>query len=53
MVKDGKRMWKEMVKANWMRERRSGSSSGIVAMLRLHRACPKRGAGLTESNETE
>jgi hypothetical protein len=33
MVKDGKRMWKEMVKANWMRERRSGSSSGIVFCL--------------------
>jgi len=32
MVKDGKRMWKEMVKANWMRDSRSGSSSGIFAL---------------------
>jgi hypothetical protein len=30
MVKDGKRMWKEMVNANWMRDRRRGSSSGIL-----------------------
>ena len=29
MVKDGKMMWNEMVKANWMRDSRSGSSSDI------------------------
>jgi hypothetical protein len=32
MVKDGKRMWKEMVNANWMRDRRRGSSSGILGV---------------------
>src|SRR5680860_1658927 len=30
MVKDGKMMLKEIVKANWMRERSSGSSSDIL-----------------------
>src|SRR5262245_27787006 len=34
MVKDGKRMWNEMVKANWMRESNSGSSSGIPGSTR-------------------
>jgi hypothetical protein len=30
MVKDGNRMWNEMVKANWMRESSKGSSSSIT-----------------------
>src|SRR5262245_790616 len=34
MVKDGKRMWNEMVKANWMRDNNSGSSSGIPGSIR-------------------
>jgi hypothetical protein len=33
MVKDGKMMWNEMVKANWMRDSRSGSSSDISPHL--------------------
>jgi hypothetical protein len=32
MVKDGKRMWNEMVNANWMRDSNSGSSSGIPGL---------------------
>src|SRR5262245_9047595 len=34
IVKDGKRMWNEMVKANWTRDSNSGSSSGIPASTR-------------------
>ena len=44
MVKDGKRMWNEMVKANWMRDSNSGSSSGIPGLTAKLRAL-----GLTDS----
>ena len=43
MVKDGNRMWNEMVKANWMRESSRGSSSGICVpcLLRLSGGPPQ------------